>query len=219
MKDFKIIEYTSPEVDLVFWGVNKLEELIDIQKLYKLLDLISTQDFWNKQSYDFIHLKSGDIVRLIEEIDLTYINSGLFSIVFLFQGQIIKVRNRFFTSTELPASPSLYLDELIRMNTLRTELSATLEQLGVFIPKYYMGTVDLIMREYIEGSILETQEAVRVLAEIEKTLEEWLQRKKEADPKWANVELDLRDKLGNPAGKNFVKTSDGKIYIIDPFYG
>jgi len=226
MNNVQIIELENG-MSLPIFRSENLEEIIDIENIKFIIDWLDTPPALNLQKRVGILMNPSEFVKLPNGFELTYVAAGTYSLIFRFRalnGQtvILKMQNKF--QNEIRAN---YIEEYKRITQLKSELGEKLEEFGVRIPDYYMAGTSFSIREYIPGDILdssskgeEKSEAGLVIETIKPIILPWLDQKRESgDTYWVDAKLDFNDILGRPSGKNFIRTPDGEIYLIDPFIG
>lgn len=215
---------TESGFEALFLRSAELYEKIDPDILSKLLEYLHSSEFRSIQHTAAMkmseHLKEQ--IHTPDGLTPTYVGRGLFSLIFTFEYNntvfAIKAQNLLKTG-EIDKNIS-YIHEVLLFEQLQADLGDALSAHGIKLPKYYLGGSDIAIREYIEGTPLSIKTAETVVATISPIMQEWLDKKKEKNPRrWEDIRLDLVDMLGKPAGKNFILTPSGDIYLIDPFYG
>jgi len=226
MANVEIIHFENG-MSLPIFKSDKLDEIIDIDKIKDLIDWLDTPPALNLQKRIGILMYPGEVATPVEGFELTFVACGMYSLIFTFIGldgkiYTLKMQNKFQTE-EVPN----YIQEYARITQMKKELGEKLEEIGIKIPDYYMAGTGFTIREYIEGDILDCaskgdqkSEAEIVIETIEPIISKWIKEKQESgDTNWFDVGLDFQDTLARPAGKNFIKSDDGQIYLIDPFIG
>jgi hypothetical protein len=218
---------TESGFEALFLRSTDLYEKIDQDVLSELLEYLHSNEFRSIQ-YTAAMKMSEHLTEQIHTpngLTLTYVGRGLFSLIFTFEYNntlfAIKAQNLLKTGEIDPNKKSIsYIHEVLLFEQLQVDLGDALLAHGIKLPKYYLGGSDVAIREYIEGTPLSIKTAETVVATISPIMQEWLDKKKEKNPRrWEDIRLDLVDILGKPAGKNFILTPSGDIYLIDPFYG
>ncbi len=115
--------------------------------------------------------------------------------------------------------PQPYINEMLQLQALGTDLKADLDPLHVHFPTYFFASGQVMCTEYIEGGIPEDNKImVPLLGELSKRLNTYINKQKgKKNPLWKNVWVD--DFIATyivPAGHNFVKTVDNELYWVDP---
>lgn len=215
-------------LEMPYFSTVPIDHFIDETELQTIVVYISSLEFTRIQSTAVERLMKGEEIETQPlypdgpTYKLKYYDRGLFSLIFIVETRgekiVLKVPNTYKHRGDVP--PVSYIREISMISELKSELGEELSRFNIYLPNIYLASSNFLFREYIDGYPLEEARAPMILEEIERLLSEWIQKKRREYPyKWDNVQLDLRDKLGKPAGKNFIVSNDGKIYLIDPFIG
>jgi len=219
-------------LELPIYRSEDLDEYISRDMLEGIIDWLDTADALVLQKYQGILMQKGDKVILPNKLELTFEAAGVYSLVFTFETPkgklVIKMPNKFNEDEAQEQYIPNYTLEFARITQMQEELGDELKRYNVQLPKCVMAGTHVFIREYLEGEILdssskgdELSEAAGIVHSIEPLLLEWMEkkRKEKKNMNWENASLDLRDKIKRPSGKNFIKTENGEIFLIDPFIG